>query len=161
MPKSKTLDYEQFMGRFGWKAYDEDTRVMEPPLRVSSVPELRVLVQAARHNCPSAFSAFLQQWLLRLGIDAPEGVFRPIHRRRGRPKDPEAGSIHLLWIAIGSPSLASTKLAKAYDGDAYHAADAATRKEMVDRLRQAVERFEQRTTAQREWTSPKAFTPPD
>lgn len=162
MARAKKLNFEEFMGRFGWEAYDRGTRVMEPPLPASLIPELRVITEAARQGCPSAFSFFLQQWLKRHGIDPPEGVFQPIGRRRqGRPEAPDAFEIHLLWITIGKPSVTSTKLAKAYHGDAYTNADAATRKEMIDRLRQAVTRYEQRISHERGWRRPRCLTPPD
>jgi hypothetical protein len=161
MAKAKRLDFEEFMGRFGWEAYDQDTYFMEPPLHISAIPELRVLVQAARHNCPSAFSIFLQQWLKSHGIEPPEGVFRPSGRRRGRPEGPEAFEMHLQWIIIGKPSLSSAKLAKAFYGEAYYEADPPGRKEMIDKLRQAVERFQKRSHRQRQWRGPRALTPPD
>jgi hypothetical protein len=161
MAKAKRLGYEEFMGRFGWEAYDQDTPFMESPLHISSIPELRILVQAARHNCPDAFSIFLQQWLKSHGIEPPEGVFRPSSRRRGRRESSEAFGIHLQWMIIGKPSLSSTKLAKAFYGGAYNDADLPGRKEMIDKLRQAVERFEKRRQRQREWRGPRALTPPD
>jgi len=152
MAKTKRLNYSEFMERFGWRAYrgEPGTSRMPPPgldsLQIY-VPELRVLAAAASQNCPSAFSHYLQRWLCNLGIKTPEAVFRPI--RYGSPGlrgDPATDAIYILWIAIGEPSLTSTKLAKERYKAAYSTAKVDERKRMVDRLRRAVERVQARAS---------------
>jgi hypothetical protein len=150
MARPRRLDYSEFMERFGWKVYEPtDAKVMEPPFAPSMVRELRVLAEAARHNCPSAFSIFLQQWLQRHGIHAPDGVFRAVRLGKpGRREEETVLGIYTLWLCLGRPSLSSNQLAKAYCGQAYASGNGAARKQMVDRLRRTVERYEQRNPPQ-------------
>jgi hypothetical protein len=144
MKRSKSLGYSEFMQRFGWAAYNKEPSRVGPP-GLDHPPEIRVLLEAARHNCPSAFSQFLQKWLRHcLGVEPPLGVFKPIrYGKAGRPLDSATIGISLLWTAIGCPSLTSTKLAKEYYKDKYATAAVDERKRMVDRLRRAVQRVEE------------------
>jgi hypothetical protein len=154
MANSKKLPYSEFMMRFGWDAYQrrpEEGGSMPPPRLEESIqqwtPEFRVLVEASKHNCPSAFSQFLQDWLLSVGVVPPEGVFKAISYgsgKGGRKEDPKAIGIYALWIALGEPSVTSTKLAKAYYKANYTAAEVDERKRMVDLVRRAVERVMER-----------------
>lgn len=151
MAKSKRLNYHEFMRSFGWKAFEQGPPQgpgsMPPPGLDRSmqtwVPELRVLAEAAKRNCPSAFSQFLQDWLRSVGIVPPEGVFKSIsygNGRGGRNEDTKAMGIYLLWVVRGRPSLTSNKLAQEYYKTAFAAAESDERKLMKDRLRRAVER---------------------
>jgi hypothetical protein len=163
MAKPKRLDYSEFMGRFGWPVYEADSGVMEPPSPVAVVPELRVIEEAARRNCPSAFSKFLQQWLRKLGIEPPRGVFCPIRdKRRGRKEDPKSFQVYLWWLHEGKPKLSSTKLAKSYFGtQAYNRAGLDGQKKMIDQLRRSVERYELRRANERALIQPPGFRSPD
>jgi hypothetical protein len=162
MAKCKTLPYSDFMGRIGWQVYEQGNGNTEPPLALSQVPELRILAEAALHNCPSAYSTFLQHWLRRIDLKPPDGVFKPIrYGTRGRKPDAEGDGIYLLWVAIGKPSLSSKKLATAHFGSARYAiAKPDKRKQMIDQLRQAVLRIEERSRCQGKRSGPSALTPP-
>jgi hypothetical protein len=154
MAKPKRIDFSEFMLRFGFNAQGEEPsrgirptliRSVPPPDWEQSIaqyfPDFRVMVEASRQNCPSAFSVYLQQWLQNLGIEPPPGVFTPIaYGKPGRKEDPNAIGIYVLWQVIGKPSLASTALAKEYYKERYAQAALDERKRMVDRLRRTVER---------------------
>jgi hypothetical protein len=113
-----------------------------PPIMeaIRDHPFFQLLRAAARENCPDAYNIFLYQWLSRMGVAPPEGVFNDPRRKSGRRRDRQTALIYEKWLALGRPTLGSRRLAFEIYGPLFNKANSAERKQMVDRCRRAVER---------------------
>jgi hypothetical protein len=47
---------------------------------------VRLLKAAKKENSPEAYRELLEGWLIRLGVEPPQGVFLLSRRRRGAPR---------------------------------------------------------------------------
>jgi hypothetical protein len=103
-------------------------------------PFFQLLRAAARENCPDAYNIYLYQWLARMRVAAPEGVFKEPRGRSGRRRNQQTTRIYETWLELGCPTLGSKKLAWAVFGPSFTTASSVERKKMVDRCRRAVER---------------------
>lgn len=134
--------YEAAQAAYGARAGQRSPIPADVIAEIRRIPEIVGMQEAARLNCPSAFSMLLQTFLATVGIEPPGGVFQKVrHGKPGRIEDPESARIYMLWVQVGG---SISKLAKAYYGDRYKAAEVEERNQMVDRLRKSVERFKER-----------------
>ena len=124
------------------------TRLTRPPLppwmqELKRTSLFRLLSAAGQENCPDALNFLLYFWLRRMGVRIPEGVFVEPRGTPGRPR--RTVGVYNRWIEIGQPPLGQTKLAVAIFGEAFKQANAADRRRMIDRCRQAVRRHQFRS----------------
>ena len=64
---------------------------------------VRLLGAAARENSPEAYRELLEGWLIRLGVEPPEGVFVPRRGPRGAPRKESTEQIYRTWLENGRP----------------------------------------------------------
>jgi hypothetical protein len=102
---------------------------------------VRLLGAAKRENSPEAYRVLLEGLLIRLGIEAPEGVFVPLPGSPGAPRKKTTEQIYRTWIETGRPKLAM--LAYSVYGSDYIRADGKGRKRIRDRCGQALKRYQQ------------------
>jgi len=100
---------------------------------------IRLLGLAKIENSPQAYRELLEGWLIRLGVEAPEGVFIP-RRFRGAPRKESTEQIYRMWLEDKRADFGALAY-RVYRAD-YTKADAKQRKKLRDRCRRAVERFE-------------------
>ena len=93
-----------------------------------------------QENSPEGYRELLEGWLIRLGVEPPEGVFLPPRRGRGAPRKASTEQIYRIWLEDGRPDWSTL----AYDVHraAYTRADAKQRKTLRDFCRRAVRRHE-------------------
>jgi hypothetical protein len=105
---------------------------------------VRLLNAAAQERCPEAYRAFLEDLLIRLGVEPPDGVLVRHRRARGAPIKKSTEEIYRTWIGLGKCS--PNQLAYYVYGSSYTKANSKERKTLRDRCRQAVERCQKRAT---------------
>jgi hypothetical protein len=105
---------------------------------------VRLLNAAARESCPEAYREFLEELLIRLDVEPPDGVLVPHRRARGAPIKKSTEEIYQTWIGLCKCS--PGQLAFHVYGSSYTAANTKERKILRDRCRQAVERYKKRAT---------------
>src|SRR5690242_1153497 len=103
---------------------------------------VRLLGAAKKESSPEAYRELLEGFLIRLDVEAPEGVFIPHRRSPGAPPKKSTEEIYRTWIEKGKPGWSS--LAYFVSGQDYTAADANQRKKLRDRYRRAVARHQKR-----------------
>jgi hypothetical protein len=103
---------------------------------------IRLLRAAKEENSPEAYRELLEGLLIRLCVEAPDGVFIPRRGSRGAPRKQSTEQIYGAWIANGLPSWG--ELAFFSFGRDYTVADEKQRKKLRDRCRQAVGRESKR-----------------
>ena len=64
---------------------------------------VRLLKAAKQENSPEAYRQLLEGWLIRLGVEAPEGVFLPPRRSPGAPRKESTEQIYRIWLESGRP----------------------------------------------------------
>ena len=104
---------------------------------------VRLLRAANKENSPKAYRELLEDWLIKLGVEPPEGVLLPSRRRRGAPRKESTEQIYRIWLQNGRPEWS----ALAYDVFRvdYTSADTKQRKKLRDRCCRAVKRYETMT----------------
>jgi hypothetical protein len=103
---------------------------------------VRLLGAAKKENSHEAYRELLEGLLIRLGVQAPEGVLIPHRRSPGAPPKKSTEQIYRTWIEIGQ--LEWSSLACIVFGRDYTAAGPEQRKKLRDRCRRAVERYKMR-----------------
>jgi hypothetical protein len=103
---------------------------------------VRLLRAAAEDDCPEGYRELLEDWLIRLGVEPPDGVLIPRRKLRGAPLKKSTEEIYRQWIGQERPSW--RELAYAIYQREYTAADTKQRKNLRDRCRRAVERHQER-----------------
>jgi len=103
---------------------------------------VRLLKAAVKEDCPEGYRELLESWLIRLGVEPPDGVLIPRRKSRGAPLKKSTEEIYRQWIGQERPDW--SKLAHVIYGRAYLEADSNQRKKLRDRCRQAVERHKKR-----------------
>ena len=159
-PPKGAISYEKFWVRYGDEIYeqappqDAGPPTMSPDmlktcLLQSDILELRALRFAAQANCPEAFTYFQKRFLREYcGIEAPPHTFVSYDRATpGRKESEFATAAWCTWLVEDRPSLTKDTLAKAIYAEDYEKADPVQRKQMIDRLRMAVKRYEARRKA--------------
>jgi hypothetical protein len=101
---------------------------------------VRLLRAAQKEDSPEAYRELLEGWLIRLGIEAPEGVFLPARRPRGAPRKQSTEQIYRIWLENGRPEWSALAY-DVYRAD-YTRADTKHRKKLRDRCRRAVQRYQ-------------------
>jgi hypothetical protein len=102
---------------------------------------VRLLRAAKKENRPDAFRDLLEGWLIRLGVEAPEGVFVPLQGSPGRPRKSSTEEIYRAWEAQEDRN-DLRHLAFTIFGRDYNRADARCRKNLRERCRNAVKRHQ-------------------
>lgn len=100
---------------------------------------VRLMKAALDENSPEAYRELLEGWLIRLGVEPPEGVLAPLRRRRGAPLKVSTEQIYRIWLQNAQPS--GRELAFEVYGADYIRKDAKQRKILRDRCLQAVRRY--------------------
>lgn len=103
---------------------------------------IRLLRAAVKEGSPEAYRELLEGLLIRLGVEAPEGVFLSSRRSRGAPPRESTAAIYRLWLQNNRPGYSA--LAHAVYQAEYIKANAQERKKLRDRCRRAVQRCEAR-----------------
>jgi hypothetical protein len=101
---------------------------------------VRLLKAAKDENSPEAYRELLEGWLIRLGVEPPEGVLVRSRRPRGAPRKKSTEEIYRIWVANGQPEW-SVLAFYVYRAD-YTRADARQRKKLRDRCARAVRRYQ-------------------
>jgi hypothetical protein len=101
---------------------------------------VRLLRTAKKENSPEAYRELLEGWLIRLGVEPPDGVLLPLRRRRGAPHKESTEQIYRTWLQNDRPE--GSALAYAVYRADYTGADAKQRKKLRDRCLRAVRRYE-------------------
>lgn len=101
---------------------------------------VRLLQAATRENSPEAYRELLEGWLIRLGVEPPQGVFLPTRRGRGAPRKASTEQIYQIWLQNERPAWG--ELAYHVYGADYTRADSKLRKTLRDRCVRAVRRSE-------------------
>jgi len=101
---------------------------------------VRLLKAAKKENSPEAYRELLEGWLIRLGVEPPEGIFLPSRRSRGAPRKESTEQIYRIWLENGRPEWSALAY-EVYRVD-YTRADTRQRKKLRDRCRRAVWRSE-------------------
>jgi hypothetical protein len=99
---------------------------------------VRLLRTAKREHSPEAYRELLQELLVKLRAEPPDGVFRPMRRSQGAPRKESTKQVYRIWLENGRPDWG--RLAHAVHGAAYTRADSKLRKTLRDRCRRAVQR---------------------
>jgi hypothetical protein len=111
-------------------------RLME---ELRSYWRLRLLAAAKEENSPQAYREILEEWLIKLDVEAPEGVFIPRRRSPGAPQKETTKQIYQTWLANNRPKPAALAVAvygQAYYGTTNH------RKKLRQQCDKAVKRHE-------------------
>src|SRR6266849_7459292 len=58
---------------------------------------VRLLVAANKENSPEAYRELLESFLIKLGVEAPEGVFIPRRGPRGAPRKQSTEQTYVTW----------------------------------------------------------------
>jgi len=103
---------------------------------------VRLLKAAKKENNPQAYRELLEGWLIRLGVEPPEGILLRPRRSRGAPQKQSTEQIYRIWVQNDRPEW-STLAYHVYRAE-YTKADAKQRKRMRDLCQRAVKRFETR-----------------
>jgi hypothetical protein len=101
---------------------------------------VRLLRAAKKENSPEAYRELLEDWLIRLGVEPPEGVFLPARRPRGAPRKESTEQIYRIWLQNGQPEWSA--LAYAVYRTEYTKSDTKQRKKLRDRCCRAVRRYD-------------------
>ena len=101
---------------------------------------VRLLKAAKKENSPEAYRELLEGWLIRLGVEPPQGVFLLSRRRRGAPRKALTEQIYQIWLRNERPAWG--ELAYNVYGADYTRADSKLRKRLRDRCARAVRRSE-------------------
>ena len=101
-----------------------------------------LMKSATQENSTEAYRDLLEELLIRLGIEAPEGVLVPRRRRVGAPSKRSTSEIYQTWILNDRPGWG--ELAFRIYGSEYTRSDASQRKRLRDLCRRAVQRSEGR-----------------
>jgi hypothetical protein len=105
---------------------------------------VRLLRAAAQERSPEAYRHFLEDLLIRLDVEPPDGVLVRHRRAPGAPIKKSTEEIHRTWIGLGKCS--PRQLASFVYGTEYNKANTKERKILRDRCRQAVKRGQKRAT---------------
>jgi hypothetical protein len=65
---------------------------------------VRLLRAAVEEDCPEGYRELLEDWLIRLGVEPPEGVFIPHRKSPGAPTKKSTVAIYRTWIGLGRPT---------------------------------------------------------
>jgi len=101
---------------------------------------VRLLKAAKKENSAEAYRELLEGWLIRLGVEPPQGVFLLSRRRRGAPRKASTEQIYQIWLRNARPPWG--ELAYNVYGADYTRADSKLRKKLRDRCIRAVRRSE-------------------
>ena len=101
---------------------------------------VRLLKAAKRENCPQAYRELLEDLLIRLGVEAPEGVLVAPPGIAGRPRKQSTEEIYRIYIENGRPK--GAHLAYVVYRSDYIRADSKSRRKMQQQCFASVKRYE-------------------
>ncbi len=105
---------------------------------------VRLLRAAAQEHSPEAYRLFLDDLLIRLDIEPPDGVLVRHRRAPGAPIKKSTEEIYRTWIGLSKCK--PSQLAFYVYGTEYTRANTKGRKTLRDRCRQAVKRGQKHAT---------------